>query len=272
MITLINHWSESTTFPLLTTLTLAPLVTMSTILLTRSVLGALRLAFGGAILTLLLSVYLLSVFNAGTSGLHLVEQLHFAGMSYSVGVDGANILFIPLLATLTLLALIYTLITRHVTDRIFIACLMAYEGILIGAFVALNLLQFWFWSLLECVPMVLLTLDAGTGQNRRWILVKVMQYWLSSLGLLLAGFILLAFGLSEVNHTFSFDWLTLKQHNAHLPHETLIFLLLFLGLAIRMPLFPFHGWLPLLMEHGTVASAAIFLVGLKLSKCPEIIS
>jgi NADH-quinone oxidoreductase subunit M len=44
----------------------------------------------------------------------------------------------------------------------------------------------------------------------------------------------------------------------------LIFILLFFGFAIRMPLFPFHGWLPIIAEQGTVASAAIFMVGLKL--------
>ncbi|WP_239649672.1 proton-conducting transporter transmembrane domain-containing protein [Methylocucumis oryzae] len=46
--------------------------------------------------------------------------------------------------------------------------------------------------------------------------------------------------------------------------KRLIFILLLFGFSIRMPLFPFHGWLPLLAEHGTVASAAIFLAGLKL--------
>jgi NADH-quinone oxidoreductase subunit M len=46
--------------------------------------------------------------------------------------------------------------------------------------------------------------------------------------------------------------------------KALIFVLLFYGFAIRMPLFPFHGWLPILAEHGTVASCVIFLVGLKL--------
>jgi NADH-quinone oxidoreductase subunit M len=80
----------------------------------------------------------------------------------------------------------------------------------------------------------------------------------------LTGFLLLAFGLIDSEHPLTFDWLTLKQNNAYLHDEILIFILLLYGFAIRMPLFPFHGWLPLLAEQGTVASAAIFLVGLKL--------
>lgn len=261
---LINYWSESAAFPLLTTLTGVPLLSVIAIMRSASALIALRWAFAGALITLGLSGYLLLIFNAGKPGMHLVEQAQFAGLSYIVGVDGANILFIPLLAVLTFLALTYTLITRHKTDRLFIACLLGYEGILIGAFVALNLLQFWLWCVLECVPVTLLTVYAGTGANRRWIMIRVLQYWLSGLMMTLAGFLLLAYGMQTTGQDLSFDWLSLKQHHAHFPNETLIFLLLFLGFAVRMPLFPFHGWLPLLLEHGTVASAAIFLVGLKI--------
>ncbi len=260
----VTPWFDSATFPLLTTLTLVPLATMLAILYSRSSSIALRFGFAGASLTLLLSVYLLTVFDAGTSGIHLVEEAHFFWLSYRVGVDGANILFIPLTAVLTLLALIYTLITRHVTDRLFIACLLGYETILIGAFVALNAMQFWFWCVLELIPLALLTTHAGTGQNRRWTVVLLMQYWGSGLLMTLAGFLLLAFGLIDAEHDLTFDWLTIKQNNAYLHDEVLIFVLLFFGFAIRMPLFPFHGWLPALAEQGTVASAVVFLVGLKL--------
>jgi len=260
----VTPWSASAAFPLLTMLTLVPLAAMVAILFSRSSTIALRFGFAGASLTLLLSIYLLTVFDSATPGIHLVEQAHFAGLSYSVGVDGTNILFIPLTAVLTLLALIYTLITRHATDRLFIACLLGYETVLIGAFAALNVMQFWLWCVLELIPVALLTIHAGTGQNRRWVVVQLLQYWVSGLLMTLAGFLLLAFGLIDAEHALTFDWLTLKQNNAYLHDEVLIFILLLFGFAIRMPLFPFHGWLPVLAEQGTVASAVIFLVGLKL--------
>ena len=212
---------------------------------------------------MLLSLYLLAIFDSGNPGIHLVEQVHFGWFSYSVGVDGANILFIPLTAILTLLALIYTLITRHVKDRLFIACLLGYETILIGAFAALNVMQFWLWSVLELIPVVLLTTHAGTGQNRRRVIALFLQYWGSGLLMTLAGFMFLAFGLIDSEHALTFDWLTLKQNNAYLHDEVLIFILLFFGFAIRMPLFPFHGWLPLIAEQGTVASARHFSGGLE---------
>lgn len=256
-------WSAVSLFPLLTALTAVPLLTMAAVLWVRAEY-MLRTAVWGAAVNVVLSLYLLRIFDAETPGIHLAEHFYLFGMGYRVGVDGTNVLFIPLTAVLGLLTLIYTLITRHRNDRLFVACLLAYQGILIGAFAALNAMQFWFWCLLELVPVVLLTLSAGTGQQRSQVINVVLQYWGSALIMSLVGFLLLGYGLSENGAPLTFDWLTLKQHKLAIPNEALIFILLFFGFAVRMPLFPFHAWLPLLAEHGTVASAATFLIGLKL--------
>ena len=251
-------------FPLLSLLTFLPLLTVIAVWRVPDSKWAIRAAYLGALLNFLLSVYLLWSFDTETFAIQHAEELKFLGMSYKVGVDNTNILFIPLTALLTVLALIYTSITRHAADKLVIGCLLGYEAVLIAAFSALNLLQFWFCCVFELVPVVLLTLHSGTGQNRRWLVTQVLQYWGSGLLLVFAGFMFLAFGLIDSEHPLTFDWLNLKQNHAFLNDEVLIFVLLFLGFSVRMPLFPFHGWLPILAEHGTVASTAIFLVGLKL--------
>jgi len=260
----VAFWSESAVLPILSTLTLVPLVAMVVMLIVRSTTLAHGVGFAAALLNLALSFYLLSVFDVHGAAIQLVEQLHLLGLSYVVGVDGFNVLFIPLTAVLTLLALIYTLITRHQHDRLFMALLLGYEAVLMGAFSALNVMQFWLWTALELLPVILLTTHAGTGLQRRWLAARLLQYWGSGLLMTLAGFLLLGFGLIDSEHPLTFDWLTIKQNNAYLHDEILIFILLFYGFAIRMPLFPFHGWLPVLAEQGTVASVAIFLMGLKL--------
>ncbi len=260
----IKLWFESAAFPLLSTLVLVPLLAAVAVLRVSAAVIAWRIGLVAALANMAVSIYLLMAFDSGNFAIQLAEQFHFAGFSYSAGVDGANILFIPLTALLTVLALMYTAITRHATDRVFIACLLGYESVLMGAFTALNVLQFWFWCVMELVPVIVLTLCAGTGQHRQRTLRYVLQYWVSGLLMTLCGFLLLAFGLIDSEHSLTFDWLTLKQNNVYLHDETLIFILLFYGFAIRMPLFPFHGWLPVLAEHGTVASAFIFLIGLKL--------
>jgi NADH-quinone oxidoreductase subunit M len=109
-----------------------------------------------------------------------------------------------------------------------------------------------------------MTLRAGSGQNRRWVVALLLQHWGSGLFMVLAGFLMFGFGVMITTDVLSFDWLVLKENDVKLEYATLIFFLLFFGFAIRMPLFPFHGWLPVLAEQGTVASVSIFLVSLKL--------
>jgi NADH-quinone oxidoreductase subunit M len=66
-----------------------------------------------------------------------------------------------------------------------------------------------------------------------------------------------------VHGVWSFDLADLKDSAIQPVYQGWIFFLLFYGLAVRIPLFPLHGWLPLAVEHGTVAVAPILLLGLK---------
>jgi len=257
-------WSETTAFPLLSTMMLIPLTVMIVMIFSRSTATALRSAAVGTLLTTILSAYLIAIFDTGQSGIQLYEEIKFAGLSYSVGVDGANILFIVLTPIITLLALIYVLTVRPTSIRLYVACLLGYEVILLGAFSALNAMQFWIWCFLELIPVIVLTRHRGTGQNKRSVITLLMQYWISGLLMSLCGFIILAFGYMNSGHILTFDWITLTQNNAHLQNTVLIFILLFFGFSVRLPLFPFHGWFPLLLEHGTVVTIPIFIVGLKL--------
>ena len=80
--------------------------------------------------------------------------------------------------------------------------------------------------------------------------------------------LLLASGMLGYNHfvetgRWSFDLLELKHTPLPASRASIVFLLLFFGFAIRTPLFPVHGWLPLLMQHGSVAIAPVFLLGIK---------
>lgn len=260
----ITFWSDVTTFPLLTMLTLIPLVTAIVVLLLPSSKMALHLGLTSAVTTALHAVYMIAIFDPDREGVQLFEYVQKFNLTYSVGIDGTNILFVALTTILSFLALVYLLTTRRAKDKIQVACVLGYEGILIGAFVAMNAMQFWFWCVMELIPIVLMTIRAGSGQKRRWVVGLLLQHWGSGLLMTFTGFMLLAFGVMGSGDTLTFEWLALVNNENVLEFATLIFFLLFFGFAIRMPLFPFHGWLPVLAEHGTVASATIFIVGLKL--------
>lgn len=256
----ITLWSDMAAFPVLTTMTLIPLATMIMVLLSSSFTSALRMGLVGSILTVALSIYLLTIFDVDRPGVQLFEQIGF----YSVGVDGVSILFILLTAILTFLSLVYTKNTSRTVDSAHVACLLGYEAILIGAFSTMNAMQFWLLCVLELVPVIFITIRTGTGHNRRWVVTLLLQHWGGGLLMSLAGFLLLAFGIMGTGDTLTFDWLAFIQNDENLVYGNFIFFLLFFGFAVRMPLFPFHGWLPVLVEQGTMASVGIFLVGLNL--------
>lgn len=264
MITPVMFWFESVGFPLLTALTLIPVIALCAVLCSRSSVITVYAGYAAALLNVALTLYLLAEFDDNMSGIQFAEQFSLLGLSYSVGVDGLNILFIPLIACATLLVLIYISATRNAGNSRLIACVLGYEAILIGAFCALNVLQFWFLTALELLPIILVIRQSGLDQKKRHLIVRLLQFFGASLLMTLCGFLLLAFGLVDSEHELTFDFLTLKNNNAYLHDETLIFILLFYGFAIRMPLFPFHGWLPLLAEQSSLTSMAIFVIGLKL--------
>ena len=264
MLTPITFWQESGGFPLLTTMTLIPVIGMIAVLASRSSTLALRIAVIASLMNAALSLYTLTVFDGDKIGVQLAEQVSLFSLSYSVGVDGINILFIPLISCVSALLLVYISATRVAENTRLIATVLAYEAILIGAFCALNLMQFWLWTVAELVLVIIATKQSGLDQKKRHLVVRLVQFFGSSLLMTLTGFLLLAFGLIDSEHELTFDLLTLKNNNAYLHDETLIFILLFYGFAIRMPLFPFHGWLPLLAEHNSLISLTVFVVGVKL--------
>lgn len=261
----VTYWFETVAFPVLACMTLLPLVGAGVLLKSPKQYFS-AIAFTVALLNIALSIFLLVQFDTTGSGIQLAESVKFLGMSYSTGVDGSNILFIPLVTVLTLLCLVYKRLTPYADNKGYIACLLLLEGIFIGAFAALNLLQFWFWLLLELGPILWLTVYAGTGTRTksREAALLLLRYWGSGLLMILVCFLLIGFDEYAPEEGLTFDWVTLLEHADRLRHRVLIFLLLFFGLAIRMPLFPFHGWLPVLAERGTVTSVAVYLVGLKL--------
>jgi NADH-quinone oxidoreductase subunit M len=264
MITPVSLWSESIGIPLLSTMTVIPLAGMIGVLKLNSTSSKTGLGYFAALLNLALSLYLLLMFDDDSTGIQFAEQFSLFSLNYSVGIDGLNILFIPLISCSTLLALVYLSATRRAGNARLIACVLGYEAILIAAFCALNVLQFWFLTLIELAPILFAIKESGLDQKKRHLVVRLFQFFGASLFMTLCGFLLLAFGLIDSEHELTFDLLTLKNNNAYLHDETLIFVLLFYGFAIRIPLFPFHGWLPILTEQSKLTAVSVFIIGIKL--------
>jgi NADH-quinone oxidoreductase subunit M len=169
------------------------------------------------------------------------------GVNFAMGVDGLSVPLVFLTALLTTLSLVYSLIINERAKEYFWMFLLLETGML-GVFVSLDFVLFFvFWEV-SLVPMYFL-IGIWGGPKREYAAIKFFLYTMvGSMAMLLA--ILAMYFSPEVTrlagkHTF--DMLTIaKAHPfaSNLPIAALVFWGLFLGFAIKVPMFPFHTWLP----------------------------
>jgi len=263
--------AEQVGFPILSMLIALPLIFCGLLQVVRSDRVAKVLGIGGAGIEAGLTVLVALRFDVGTADIQFVERSGgILGISWHLGVDGVNLLFIPLTALLTLLVIIYaeraTASTHTGSARHYAMATLALEAAMIGAFVSLDLIVFWFFFVIELVPSWFLITRWGTGAARRRAAGEYVGFMGVGAALMLAGILLL--GRSHAESTgdgYSFDLLALLAAGIPAEAQTLIFFLLFFGFAVKAPIFPFHTWMPKVLEHGPIVGMSVFLVGVKLA-------
>ena len=263
--------AEQVGFPILSMLIALPLIFCGLLQVVRSDRVAKVLGIGGAGIEAGLTVLVALRFDFGTADIQFVERSGgILGISWHLGVDGVNLLFIPLTALLTLLVIIYaeraTASTHTGSARHYAMATLALEAAMIGAFVSLDLIVFWFFFVIELVPSWFLITRWGTGAARRRAAGEYVGFMGVGAALMLAGILLL--GRSHAESTgdgYSFDLLALLAAGIPAEAQTLIFFLLFFGFAVKAPIFPFHTWMPKVLEHGPIVGMSVFLVGVKLA-------
>jgi len=230
---------------------------------TRMLFTLAALASG---LDFLWSVEIFALFD-GTSGeMQLVERAPWMpgfGIQYLVGIDGIS-LFLVLLTTLLMPVAIVA--SWSVKDRVkeYLIFMLLLETGMLGAFVALDLFLFYvFWEVM-LVPMYFL-IGVWGGTRRIYAALKFVVYTMSGSLLMLVAIIYLATQHAQVEQALTFD--VLKLYGLHLPFDQQIWLFLAFALsfAIKVPLFPFHTWLPdAHVEAPTAGSVILAGVLLKL--------
>jgi NADH-quinone oxidoreductase subunit M len=212
--------------------------------------------------TFLWSLTLLGRFHSDIGGMQWVERVPWIpayGIEYLIGIDGLS-LFLVLLTTF--LGPIAILASWTVTDRIkeYLFFMLTLETGMIGAFVALDLFLFYvFWEVM-LVPMYFI-IGIWGGPRRIYAALKFVLFTMSGSLLMLVGIIYLA----TRNPTVSFD--LLRLYSLHLPYQEQIWLFLAFAIsfAIKVPLFPFHTWLPdAHVEAPTAGSVILAAVLLKM--------
>jgi NADH-quinone oxidoreductase subunit M len=204
-------------------------------------------------------------------GFQLREQTDWIpslNIHYSVAVDGISALFLPATALLFLGVTLTSWNSRRELPRLYHSLLLLQAGATLGVFSAVDLILFFLFWELSLVPFYFLVSFWGVGPHRSYAATKYTLIMFAGGVPLLFGFLILAFnhaalGGGGVPAGLSFDLMELL--NTPLPDrlEWVVFMLLFLGFAVKTPVFPLHTWLPLLSMEGPVAVVAL-LTGLKL--------
>ncbi len=192
-------------------------------------------------LTLVISIAISATFNYQDAGLQFVEYFTWIeplGLDYQLGVDGLSLPLVILNALLVLLAVVATS-KDLMRGRLFYALMLLVSTAITGAFLAQNLLLFFLFYELELIPLYLLIAIWG-GERRGYAATKFLIYQALSGVILLAGFLSWAW----FSKTGNFNYESLAA--THLPANLqLLFLcIILLGFGIKMPLVPFHTWLP----------------------------
>ncbi len=260
-----------TDFPLLSLMIFSLPLGAVLIWLVRDEQLARWIGLGTVLLDLLLAAGVVWRFDTSRSGFQLVERHDWISslpIQYSVGVDGISVLFLPFTVLLFVGVILAGWRNVRSMPRLYYSLLLLLESATLGIFCSLNtILFFLFWEL-TLVPIYFLISLWGIGPNRRYAAVKYTLIMLAGGVPLLFGILLLAFNQAAVSGItvpagLVFDYVQLL--NSPLPAEmqSVIFLLLLLGFAVKMPLFPLHTWLPTLAMEGPIAIAAV-MTGLKL--------
>ncbi|MFQ5642047.1 MAG: NuoM family protein, partial [bacterium] len=244
--------SEQIGFPILSLLTFLPLAGALILWVIPEEKVMKQWTLGTAALSFLLSLLLLPFFEAGVSDMQFVEQYNWItpmGVHYHIGVDGISLWLIILSTFLSVLTVIFSWNTIKNHLREYLLCLLGLEFTLIGVFVAVDLVLFFlFWEVM-LIPMYFLIKVWG-GVNRDYASLKFVLYTLVGSVLMLVGFAILAlnyhdFALAQgfpIGYSFSF--IDLLKAPIAPEKQQLIFLLLFFGFAFKVPMVPFHTWLP----------------------------
>lgn len=229
----------------------APVLTALVMLVVPSrLLSGLRwVALIGSLVPFALSLLMWSQFQSGVSGFQFVENYRWydaIGSSLHFGVDGISLSMVLLTTLLTPLAL---LASWRITDRLksYLMLFLCLETGMLGVFLAIDLLLFFvFWEI-GLVPMYFLINQWGSA-NRNYASLKFMLYTMGgSLGLLLGiqllGVLFHTFDLAVITS----GWVGMTGSLFGIPIEAVkavAFWAFVIAFAVKVPVWPFHTWLP----------------------------
>jgi NADH-quinone oxidoreductase subunit M len=239
-----------THFPILTSLIVLPILGSLALLFVRDHEpneGVIRrIALIVATLVFAETLLVWARFDPASADFQFVERhawIPAFGISYAVGVDGISLFLLVLTGFLTPIALLSSWESVHKKTRAFCISILLLESAMLGVFVSIDLFLFYvFWDAM-LIPMYFLI--GIWGYDRRiYAAVKFILYTMAGSVLMLLAILALAVLNESTTGRYSFDLQTLYDLAIPARLQFWLFLAFALAFAIKVPLFPFHTWLP----------------------------
>ncbi len=245
--------------PWLTLLWLLPAVGARFVGRTASPRRAGNLALATLALTMSLALGLAAAWQAlpPPQGFAFEQRLGSGPLGYHVGLDGLGAIFVLLAVLLAALVALYGRQADKVRAPAWQAHGLDLLACSLGMLTSLDLMVFGLFGLLEIVPAVALIRGWGTGEGRGEAAGLFRRAFTGSGALWLAGTAVLGVSAGST------DLADLLRFDVPQPLDGVAFVLLLCAVAVRLPLFPFHAWLPPVIEHGPVVGLNVLLLGLK---------
>jgi NADH-quinone oxidoreductase subunit M len=237
--------------PLLTYVTFLPLLGVLAILFipqkseeSKNVIRGVSLV--ASILVFIASLRIYNAFDASVPGFQFVENhpwITSYGINYFVGLDGLSFWLVLLTTFLTPITILSTwnAVTRRVKE--FQISMLVLETAMLGTFVALDLFLFYvFWEIM-LIPMYLI-IGVWGGERRIYAAIKFFLFTAVGSLLMLVCIIGLVYFHQQSTGVLTFNLLELYGTELARTYEILFFAAFALAFAIKVPMFPFHTWLP----------------------------
>ncbi len=194
-----------------------------------------------------------------TEFMPLVQQF---GIAYNLGIDGISLFLVIMTTFITMISLIGLTETRNLKHMVLTVIVL--EMAMVGVFVALDAILFYvFWEF-SLVPMLYI-IGAWGGPQRIYASIKFFLYTFTGSLIMLVGMLYLGWVYEQATGTWSFNLLDWYMLQLPFDMQMWLFVAFFLGFAIKVPMVPFHTWLP--YAHGqapTIGSVILAAVLLKM--------
>jgi NADH-quinone oxidoreductase subunit M len=251
-------------WPILSLITFLPLAGALFILLIRgedtaSLRNARHIALWTTFVTFLVSLVIVIDFNAGTSDYQFVEKVDWLGpISYHMGVDGISMPFVILTTFLMPICILASWVSVEKRVKEYMIAFLVLETLMLGVFCALDLFLFYLFFEAGLIPMFLI-IGIWGGVRRIYASFKFFLYTLLGSVLMLLAIMAMYWQAGTT------DIPALQAYDFPVQMQTWLWLAFFASLAVKMPMWPVHTWLPdAHVEAPTAASVILAAVLLKM--------